>query len=454
MPTNYITLPRSELYELVWTKPVTELAKEFGISDVALAKRCRNLKIPLPPRGHWARVAAGQKPKRPALPKYHEVPNSSAARRSTQPSTEPTVTFDTSRAETQVHEPTESLPKLTTPPATDLASTLSIVRRTARHYHHPRRSELEFPRGEAQGPILRLAVSPDALERALLVADRFLRAAGELGWKPIPPQAPEPPDPRHYYGRPPEPKPKTGPDYAELDVNGKRIEFQIEERYEDRELPPSKAELARRAQFSYHRPEKRFEKIWSGRLRLKRPGHQYPYGVDGKSWFETANRSLDELIPRILADFRAVAARMHEVDEKRASEERERERLAKLAAELSARRAENAKRIAALEAQAGAWHRAQYLRRYLRAARRAGDSQPAATDVSPTSIDFLAWAEQYVNQLDPLHPEHRDPDFGYARDFHYGADEKRFSEELQRLLGHSWESASKRGPARGGPNSA
>jgi hypothetical protein len=37
MPTRFITLPRSELYELVWSKPVTEVAKEFGISDEALA---------------------------------------------------------------------------------------------------------------------------------------------------------------------------------------------------------------------------------------------------------------------------------------------------------------------------------------------------------------------------------------------------------------------------------
>jgi hypothetical protein len=39
MSQNYITLSRSRLYELVWTTPVTELAKQFGISDVALAKR-------------------------------------------------------------------------------------------------------------------------------------------------------------------------------------------------------------------------------------------------------------------------------------------------------------------------------------------------------------------------------------------------------------------------------
>ena len=36
-----ITLSREDLYELAWSKPITSLAQDFGISDVALAKRCR-----------------------------------------------------------------------------------------------------------------------------------------------------------------------------------------------------------------------------------------------------------------------------------------------------------------------------------------------------------------------------------------------------------------------------
>lgn len=64
-----ITLSREDLYELAWSKPLRELAKDFGISDVALAKRCRRLGIPVPGRGYWARIDAGQKPYRPQLPK-------------------------------------------------------------------------------------------------------------------------------------------------------------------------------------------------------------------------------------------------------------------------------------------------------------------------------------------------------------------------------------------------
>src|ERR1700722_16959891 len=63
-----LTLTREDLYELVWSKPMRELAKDFGISDVALAKRCRGLGIPVPGRGYWARLDAGQTPHRPKLP--------------------------------------------------------------------------------------------------------------------------------------------------------------------------------------------------------------------------------------------------------------------------------------------------------------------------------------------------------------------------------------------------
>src|SRR5688572_15503030 len=64
-----LTLSREELYELAWSKPLTELAKDLGLSDVGLAKRCRKLGVPVPGRGYWARVAAGQEPHRPQLQK-------------------------------------------------------------------------------------------------------------------------------------------------------------------------------------------------------------------------------------------------------------------------------------------------------------------------------------------------------------------------------------------------
>lgn len=69
-----ITLTRTELYQRVWSTPVARLAREFGISDVALAKLCRRRNIPRPPRGYWARQAAGHTlqpaPLPPPLPQH------------------------------------------------------------------------------------------------------------------------------------------------------------------------------------------------------------------------------------------------------------------------------------------------------------------------------------------------------------------------------------------------
>jgi hypothetical protein len=56
-----VTVSRDELYRQVWDKPMSRLAAEYGISGNGLAKVCDRLKIPYPPRGFWAKKAAGHK---------------------------------------------------------------------------------------------------------------------------------------------------------------------------------------------------------------------------------------------------------------------------------------------------------------------------------------------------------------------------------------------------------
>jgi hypothetical protein len=68
MQRNRRQFTRRELYDLVWSTPVQKLAEELGISDRGLAKICARHRVPSPPRGYWARLAAGQKPRQPILP--------------------------------------------------------------------------------------------------------------------------------------------------------------------------------------------------------------------------------------------------------------------------------------------------------------------------------------------------------------------------------------------------
>ncbi len=65
-------LTRAKLYELVWARPATKVAAELGISGVALGKICRRHKIPVPGRGHWAKLAAGKSAQTVRLPTVTE----------------------------------------------------------------------------------------------------------------------------------------------------------------------------------------------------------------------------------------------------------------------------------------------------------------------------------------------------------------------------------------------
>lgn len=59
---------RQELYEQVWSVPMSKLSERLGLSDVGLAKICKKYNIPRPPRGYWAKKKVGQEPKRTPLP--------------------------------------------------------------------------------------------------------------------------------------------------------------------------------------------------------------------------------------------------------------------------------------------------------------------------------------------------------------------------------------------------
>mgnify|MGYP003609894025 CR=1 FL=1 len=55
-------ISKPDLLALVWAMPTTEVAKILGVSDVAVAKRCKRFSITKPPRGYWAKIAAGISP--------------------------------------------------------------------------------------------------------------------------------------------------------------------------------------------------------------------------------------------------------------------------------------------------------------------------------------------------------------------------------------------------------
>ena len=63
-----IRLSRESLYEAVWSKPLTLVAADLGISANGLAKICDRVLVPYPGRGYWSKVQAGRADKAKPLP--------------------------------------------------------------------------------------------------------------------------------------------------------------------------------------------------------------------------------------------------------------------------------------------------------------------------------------------------------------------------------------------------
>jgi ribosomal protein S27E len=57
-PSKYIKfgLEKEELEMIIWKKPTCQIAKEFGVSDKAVEKRCKKLGVSKPPRGYWRKL--------------------------------------------------------------------------------------------------------------------------------------------------------------------------------------------------------------------------------------------------------------------------------------------------------------------------------------------------------------------------------------------------------------
>jgi len=59
---------REELYELVWSEPMTKVAERFNVSGSYMARICTLLSVPRPERGYWAKLAIGKAPAQTPLP--------------------------------------------------------------------------------------------------------------------------------------------------------------------------------------------------------------------------------------------------------------------------------------------------------------------------------------------------------------------------------------------------
>lgn len=375
-----ITLTREELCKLVWEEPITTVAKQFGLSDVGLAKACKRHKIPKPERGYWAKKASGKSVRRIPLPKL--LPQESYLNKIT---IQVQVT-DSSQASEQVNAvlafEKDDANRIVVP------ETLGFPHRLIQHTKRSLKGGTVDEKGilrTQENSVLDIQVTKSSFDRAIRIMNALVKAMESRGYELRPRQP-------GYYGN---------KNLLAACVEGEEVLFALEEKISRKNYTPTPTEqkkLDQRKIYRYQLP--RHEYVATGKLTLR----FWAWGCNPSrsTWSDAKLQRVENCLNDFLANLYASAFEMRVDREKREREEqRKREEMARQE-ELARLRSEEQKRVDKLKADASSWQEAQRIRSYIAAVQAS-----AAKGVGPFHPEgglqeWLTWAEKQADRLDPL----------------------------------------------------
>jgi len=371
------SVSRLELYKQVWETPVTQLAKTYGISDVGLAKICKKYKIPRPPRGYWAKKAAGQQMAKTPLPNRASndtidiTPNTA-----NQFDSVPDPKFSQAIAESANHPPIVAAKMLRNPHP--------IVAQSA--------DILELCKPNSDGLLvtkrkrcLDIRVSERSLRRALRIMDAIIKGLETRGYDV-----------------------RLKEQLAEVQIHGESLRFGLSEDLETQKREQDDDNL----EGYYHFRHSRFEhvRVPTGNLCLTIHSSGY-YGRQSprKNWRDTKRKTLEESLDAFVLGLVKFAAKKKEYRLKREEEERQRQERERQwqeeqrrLAELKRQAKEEKQRVDKLLEDAENHEKSRQLRAFIAAVeneRLKGNPAYVSDDEYEA---WVAWARDQADRLDPL----------------------------------------------------
>lgn len=305
-------LTRQELHALVWERPITKLAAEYGLSDVALHKICRKFRVPTPPVGFWAKKAHGKPVKITPLPDPEDC-------------AEILVRESTASNEPEPIAKARAALIASLGMAAGAISRSPILEHTFAKLRKTRVGRDGLVRSEGAG-VLRVAIRSESLERAEAILEKLVSAGERGGFSLV-----------------------KSDDGAVWSCNGETVAFELVEAADRIQHIATEKELAavakwKREREEYHRrygywkdwgePKiPKWEQVYQGRLAIKleevgiKTDRSYWRGELIRGTFaETRTRDLARSIPAILSAVAAMAAaKQHnrEFDKRREAAEAE-----------------------------------------------------------------------------------------------------------------------------------
>jgi hypothetical protein len=373
MRPHGISLSREELYRRVWETPISKLAKEYGVSDVGLAKTCRRHYVPRPPRGYWAKLEHGKPVHQLPLPEISDPKLETVRMHGCTGGTDEASIPEYPEVATLLELKREKCPSITVPKR--LSSPHPLVAATRRHLG-PQRRDYGGPLRRQPEATLDVRVSPASVARALRLLDAVVKAWERLGGQIRVGSSHD----AYAYSR----DRKT---WAVMDED--QVAFSLFERM--RQLPSQKD-----TSLGIHTGP---QYVHSGRQVLRIEG---VYGAPRHTWSDGKRQRLEDVLDSFVEGLLRQIGQLRIDRAEKACRARQREKVAERREEEKRRREEEQERRKELETELDRWMLAGRIRTYLTALGGGIESGRLRLKDLKHFERWFAWARWYAECVDPL----------------------------------------------------
>jgi hypothetical protein len=356
-PEESIKISRQELYNLVWSKPMTTLAKEYNISDNGLRKICKKLNIPLPELGHWQKIQYGKKVKTTPLPKdFKGVETITLNERKEENGNENNVFSEYHKLLKEVTADTS----LSFEVPDRLSNPDKLIIEAKNNFSSKKHEKYAIHRGvmTTSSGILNISVAPKNISRALRIMDKIIKLLRLRGHNVIV---------------------KGDSTYAV--VKGEEIKIRFREKL--------KKVIIKEAKYSWNNVEYIASDILSFKI------DEYPE----KEFNDTNNQILEEQLPKILTKLELVSVKLKKDREERENREREYRKRKEAEEEIKRKKTTEIENFKKLLDNSERWKKAVDMRNYIK---QIENNAIKENKLSEELSNWIKWANDKADWHDPL----------------------------------------------------
>ena len=346
---NNEKLTREQLYDLVWTTPLSTLSRKYAFSDNGIRKICKKMDIPLPPVGYWQKLQYGKKVNKPKLKVNTEVDQEVSLPIRSKDSE--SVNYDQTPLAILKNEIAEKYGEQLKVPE-KLSKPDEIIIEAKRILNENAKSRFRDNGLVRSFDGIKIKVTPENIARSLRFMDTFIKMMKQRGHQV---------KVYHY---------KTvvevfGGEY-EINLREKlKVVPNTTDRYSSRDLIPT------------------------GILCFQFEGYH------GREWKDNKKAILEDQLANIIAKIEIVAKESQKEKIRHAEEERIRKEKMEIERQLQLRKSEELNKFKELLNQANRVQQVSVLRNYI-------EQTASSKDLTEEKSEWIKWAKQKADWFDPF----------------------------------------------------